>query len=156
MAHPPPPPGPPPETVGPLGQGQDAFRLAVYHFRRRNVRNVDGGNDYVRQYIYKSAWYRSELEACMLQAEIKTFLHKLGMLGLILSFTYWQTQKLSEEQRAIARSSTRLAMGSRGATDGTWGYQGAERVQPDLRWATEGRALSISSGSLESWPSSSS
>ena len=96
MAHPPPPPGPPPGIVG---EGEDAFRLAVYHVRRRNVRNRDGGNDNVRQYIYKSAWYRSELEACMLQAEIKTFLQKLGMLGLILSFTHWQTQKLSDVQR---------------------------------------------------------
>ena len=52
----------------------------------------------------------------MLQAEITTFLQKLGMLGLILSFTYWQTQKISDVQRAIAR-----AQG---------GYQWAERVQP--------------------------
>ena len=100
MAHPPPPPGPPPG----IGEGEEAFeeafRLAVYHFRRRSVRREDGGYVYVRQYIYKSAWYRSELEACMLQAEIKTFLQKLGMLGLILSFTYWQTQKFSEEQGA--------------------------------------------------------
>ena len=122
MAHPPPPPGPPPG----IGEGEEAFRLAVYHISRRSVRREDGSYVYVRQYIYKSEWYRSELEPCILQWEIKTFLRQLGMLGLILSFTYWQTQKLSEEQGAIARS--------------PGGYQGAERVQPDLRWATEGRA----------------
>ena len=127
MAHPPPPPGPPPEEEG--------FRLTVYHVRRRSVRREDGGYVYARQYIYKSAWYLSELEACMVQAEIKTFLYKIGMLGLIESFTYWRIQKLSHVHQAQG------------------GDQGAERVQPNfwfLRWATEGRAVSISSATLES------
>ena len=116
MAHPPPPPGPPPE--------EEAFRLEIYHFFRRSVRREDGGYVYARQYIYRSAWYRSQLEACMLQAAIKTFLQKLGMLGLIESFTYWRIQKMSDVQRAIAR-----AQG---------GDQGAERLQPDcnprIKW----------------------
>ena len=92
MAHPPPPPGPPPE--------EEAFRLEIYHFFRRSVRREDGGYVYARQYIYKSAWYLSELEACMVQAEIKTFLYKIGILGLIESFTYWRIQKLSHVLRA--------------------------------------------------------
>ena len=63
MAHPPPPPGPPPG----IGEGEEAFRLAVYHISRRSVRREDGSYVYVRQYIYKSEWYRSELEPCILQ-----------------------------------------------------------------------------------------
>ena len=127
MAHPPPPPGPPPE--------EEAFRLEIYHYFRRNVRSEDGRFVYARQYVFRSAWYLSELEACMVQAEIKTFLAKIGMLALIESFTYWHIQKLSHVRRRQG------------------GDQGAARVQPYfwfLRWATEGRAVSISSATLES------
>ena len=132
MAHPPPPSGPPPEEEG--------FRLTVYHVRRRSVRREDGGHDYVRQYIYKSAWYRSEVEACMVQAEIKTFLYKLGILGLIESFTYWRIQQLSHVLRAQG------------------GDQQTDNIQRNFwffRWATEGRAVSISSATLESGSDSS-
>ena len=115
MAHPPPPSGPPPEE----------FRLAIYHIKRKNVRNRNGGQVRVRQIIYRSHWYPTRNEVRMLQAEIKTFLQTLGMLGLIESFTYWRIQKMSDVQRAIAR--------------GPGGYQGAERFQPDSRGATEGR-----------------
>ena len=121
MAHPPPPPGPPPEIVGPLGQGRDAFRLAVYHMRPLSVPNENGGNDLVRQYVYKSEWYPTRSEIRILQAEIKFFLERIGMLGLILSFTHWRIQKFSVLQRAIASGtggarefSTRAARGNRG------------------------------------------
>ena len=133
MAHPPPPPGPPPE--------EDGFRLTVYHIRRRSVRREDGGYVYARQYIYKSAWYLSELEACMVQAEIKTFLYKIGMLGLIESFTYWRIQKMSAVQRAIERAQ---------ATERAQGGQGAQSFQPEPRGATDAMGVSMFSDSRSS------
>ena len=121
MAHPPPPPGPPPEIAGPLGQGRDAFRLAVYHMRPLSVPNENGGNDLVRQYIYKSELYHTRREIRILQAEIKFFLERIGMLGLILSFTHWRIQIYSVLQRARATNPG-----------------GHEIFQPEPRGATEG------------------
>ena len=139
MAHPPPPPGPPPGIVG---EEEDGFRLAAYHCKRINFRNSHGGSDYVRQYIYKSAWYPTRREVRVLQAEIKAFLERNCMLGLFESFTYWRIQKMSDVQRAIARAqATGRAQG---------GYQGAESFQPEPRGATDARGVSMSSGSSDS------
>ena len=136
MAHPPPPPGP--EIAGPLGQGRDAFRLAVYHMRPLSVPNENGGDNLVRQYIYKSEWYPTRREIRILQAEIRCFLARIGMLGLILSFTHWRIQKFSLQQ-AIAS-----------------GPGGHESFQPERRGATDARGVSMSSGSSDSRSSHSS
>ena len=90
--------------------------------RPLSVPNENGGNDLVRQYIYKSEWYPTRREIRILQAEIKFFLERIGMLGLILSFTHWRIQKFSVLQRAIAS-----------------GPGGHESFQPEPRGATEGR-----------------
>ena len=120
MAHPPPPPGPPPG----IGEGEEAFRLAVYHISRRSVRREDGSYVYVRQYIYKSEWYRSELEPCILQWEIKTFFAATWYVGIHIIFhlladpeTFRGSRGDREKSRGLPRgreSSTRLAMGNRG------------------------------------------
>ena len=121
MAHPPPPPGPPPE--------EDYFRLAVYHFQPIEIRNWDGGRDRLRQYIYRSAWYCTRVEVEWLQAEIKTFLVRVGMLGLFESFTHWRIQKMSDVEQEIARAQA--------TADAQGGYQGAESVQPEPQGATD-------------------
>ena len=133
MAHPPPPTWPPPE--------EEQFRLAVYHFKRKNVRNGNGGQDRVRQIIYRSAWYPTRGEVRMLQAEIKTFLERNGMLGFFESFTHWRIQKMSDVQRAIERAQ---------ATARAQGGQGAQSFQPEPRGATDARGVSMSSGSSDS------
>ena len=112
--------------AGPLGQGRDAYRLAVYHMRPLSVPNENGGNNLAGQYIYKSEWYPTRREIRILQAEIKFFLERIGMLGLISSFTHWRIQKFSLQQ-AIAS-----------------GPGGHESFQPEPRGATDARGVSQS------------
>ena len=133
MAHPPPPPGPPPE--------EEQFRLAVYHFKRKNVRNRNGGLDRVRQIIYRSAWYPTMGEVRMLQAEIKKFLERNCMLGLFESFTHWRIQKWSDVQWAIERrqATERAQEGHRAQSFNSW-----------PRGATDGMGVSMSSDSRSS------
>ena len=142
MAHPPPPPGPPP-GIDPIGEREESFRLAVSHVKRIRVRNGDGGRDTVRQYIYKSAWYRTEHEVRWLQAEIKCFLYRVGMLGLFESFTHWRIQKMSDVEQAIWRAQATTRAIQRG-------YQGAESFQPEPRGATDETGVSMSSWSSDS------
>ena len=133
MAHPPPPLGPPPE--------EEQFRLAVYHFKRKTVRNRNGGQDRVRQIIYRSAWYPTVGQVRMLQAEIKTFLERNCMLGLFESFTHWRIQKWSDVQWAIERRQA-----TERAQEGHW----AQSFNSWPRGATDGMGVSMSSDSRSS------